>query len=324
MRRTSRALFSLLSIAAFTVSGCGSITGIPGHGGGKRFAVEQELLASTVRAVTKDIDVSALAGRRVAIYFVGIGDQGSGNIVGGRYSVAALVRGGYLASAPNEVVNTLPPIDRITNSSTTNTTTTGDTSTTATTTSNTTSSDLSDYPERSVSEQSGNESAVNAGLAYNGIGNYTNNSVLNPRDYAYLSGVIQKGLILRGIKIVDPSDADVDLYVTVDVFGTIRSRHDWHVVNQESLIAKTSIEMAAIERDSGAVVIPAQISSFEAEYNEQYVAWAGPVHKIKELRRSDGILTDFTTMDSVDETVQTASYPDFPLQSPRPKPKATE
>lgn len=70
------------------------MTGIPSHGGGKRFAVEQELISATARAVAKDLDVSALQGKRVAIYMVGIGDEGSGNLTGGRYFVEALVRGG--------------------------------------------------------------------------------------------------------------------------------------------------------------------------------------------------------------------------------------
>ena len=41
------------------------------------------------------MDLSALAGRRVALYVSVIGDQGSGVLSGGRYSLDALIRGEY-------------------------------------------------------------------------------------------------------------------------------------------------------------------------------------------------------------------------------------
>lgn len=35
------------------LTACGTLTGIPAHGGGKRFAVEQELVAASSRAPSK-------------------------------------------------------------------------------------------------------------------------------------------------------------------------------------------------------------------------------------------------------------------------------
>ena len=64
---------SIIAISlAFSVASCGTLTGIPGHGGGKRFAVEQELLASTAKAVARDLPVDELIGQRVAIFFIGV------------------------------------------------------------------------------------------------------------------------------------------------------------------------------------------------------------------------------------------------------------
>lgn len=57
-----------LILTAFLLTGCGTLTGIPSHGGGKRFAVEQELVAASSRAAVKDMDLSALQGRKVALY----------------------------------------------------------------------------------------------------------------------------------------------------------------------------------------------------------------------------------------------------------------
>ena len=58
------------------LSGCGSLTGIPGHGGGKRFAIEQELVAAATRAAIKEIDVSTIRGKKVNLYVNAIGDTG--------------------------------------------------------------------------------------------------------------------------------------------------------------------------------------------------------------------------------------------------------
>ena len=85
----------MLSVA---LAGCGTLTGIPGHGGGKRFAEEQRLVSASIRGSLEAIDVSALQGRRVALIFSIIADEGGGNIVGGRASLGALLTGGTMVS----------------------------------------------------------------------------------------------------------------------------------------------------------------------------------------------------------------------------------
>ena len=62
------------------------------------------------------------------------------------------------------------------------------------------------------------------------------------------------------------------------------------------MLAKTAIEMTTIDRTTGDIVIPPQTSSFEAEYVEKYILWAGPVQIRKEVRRSDALLVDFKDM----------------------------
>lgn len=61
-------LATLLFVGTVGLTACGTLTGIPSHGGGKRFAVEQELVAASARAVTKGMDLSALQGRFVYFY----------------------------------------------------------------------------------------------------------------------------------------------------------------------------------------------------------------------------------------------------------------
>ena len=60
---------SLLLISlTLLLTACGTLTGIPSHGGGKRFAVEQELVTASARAAIKNMDLHNLQGRRVALY----------------------------------------------------------------------------------------------------------------------------------------------------------------------------------------------------------------------------------------------------------------
>lgn len=281
-------VLSLLIVAG--LSACGTLTGIPGHGGGKRFAVEQELVAATVRASAKDLDVSALKGKRVAVYIVGMGDNGVGNLIGGRYSVSALLRGEQVSTPTTNY----PVV--------TTTTTTG--SVTA----------IAENALNGPANTEGDGYRLEGGIGYNGLGAYRTEEIFNPRDAQFMSAVLQESLALRGVQVVDPSSADYDVYITVDVFGTIRSRHDWHLANQESLIAKTALEMTAIDRRTGQVIVSPQTTSFEAEYNEQYILWAGPVQKMKELRRSEPLLADFKDMNSPSEVTRYET-PNIPVHA---------
>ena len=101
----------LTALSILLLTGCGTLTGIPSHGGGKRFAVEQELVAASSRAAVKEMDLSALKGRKVALYVSTMGDQGSGSITGGRYSIDALIRGGYQNNPDSAAQYSYPTYD---------------------------------------------------------------------------------------------------------------------------------------------------------------------------------------------------------------------
>ncbi len=51
---------TLLLLIPLVLTACGTLICIPAHGGGKRFAVEQELVAASSRAAVKEMDLSAL------------------------------------------------------------------------------------------------------------------------------------------------------------------------------------------------------------------------------------------------------------------------
>ncbi|MBW1616858.1 MAG: hypothetical protein JRJ49_10080 [Deltaproteobacteria bacterium] len=73
------------ALILFCLSSCGTVKGLPSHGGGKRFAIEQELISATARAVAKDLNVEALKGKLCSLYVISIGDEGAGYLTGGQY-----------------------------------------------------------------------------------------------------------------------------------------------------------------------------------------------------------------------------------------------
>ncbi len=275
-------------------SGCGSLTGIPGHGGGKRFAVEQELVAAATRATIKQIDLSALKGKRVNIFVNSIGDTGAGSLLGGRFSLVSQVRGDYIQT-PSVTEKSLYPRYTSTSSSSSGTNTFSGGANSSSSTRGTTSTEtLLGSPEKKTSQQKGSGGEMQVGVEYKGLGAYQNSDEISSDDLQYLSGLLETYFFLQGVHVVPPSEAEIDVYITVDVFGTVRTRVEWFLANNEILRAKTALEIMAIEHDSGKLVMPPQSSSIEAEYNEQYILWAGPVIITKYLHKSEPLLSDFT------------------------------
>jgi hypothetical protein len=268
--------------------GCGALTGIPGHGGGKRFAVEQELVAAATRAVIKKIDLAPIRGRKVNLFVNAIGDIGAGNLVGGRYSIVSQFRGDYIQTPPVTETFVYP---RYTATSSTSSTT-GSSTTTATQT----TEELLSAPVSKKTRQEGGAATLQAGVEYEGMGAYHNSEEITSDDLQYLFTLMQTYLFLRGVYIAPPSEAEVDVYITVDVFGTVYTRVDWLLANNEILQAKTSLEVMAVDHWTGELLMAPQSAAAESEYNEQYVLWAGPVHIRKTLRNAKSLMSDFTNL----------------------------
>lgn len=277
-----KALAFLTLSTSLLLTGCGTLTGIPSHGGGKRFAVEQELIAASSRAAVKDLDLRALQNRRVALYVSTMGDQGSGTISGGRYSIDALIRGEYLNNPTSETQYRYPQ------NKTTATTKSG------TLSSVTNSTSLLNAPSSAKTTGDGASSRRSISLATNGIGDYRNETlVTNPRDVSFLTNLIQTMFFLRGIEVVSPEYADADVFVTVDVFGTIRSRTELHLYNAETLKAQTKLEYFAVDRNKGTLLIKPTASAQEATYRENFALWTGPYKVTKEVKATDGLMVSF-------------------------------
>lgn len=291
----------------FLLTGCGATTGIPGHGGGKRFAVEQELVASATRAAIQQIDLSTIRGKKVNLFVNAIGDTGAGNLIGGRFSVVSQLRGDYTQTPPVTEKSVYPRYTANTSSTTT--------SGTATSTTTQVTETTNQYPSSKETSQEGTGVVGQVGMEYKGLGAYHNSEEITSNDLLYLSALMQTYLFLQGVYVVPPSEAEVDVYITVDVFGTVYTRVEWFVANNEILRAKTSLEIMAVDHNTGKMLMAPKAASAESAYNEQYILWAGPIKINKTLKTGEPLLSDFTTINKQPKDILPVSRQE---KAPRP------
>ncbi|MBW1616859.1 MAG: hypothetical protein JRJ49_10085 [Deltaproteobacteria bacterium] len=194
----------------------------------------------------------------------------------------SILRGGYINAPTVKTTSQYPIIDTVT-------TTTSGASTTTTTAGN-----ALNAPTVQKTTQGGGTIQYNASASYTGPA-YKAEAFVNPNDTKFLSAALNEAFVLRGVRLVPPDKAEIDIYVTVDVFGTVRSRTEYLLYNQEKLLAKTALQVTAFDR-KGNVVLPPTTSSFEAEYIEKYMLWMGPIKEVKNIRRSTPQLVDFKSI----------------------------
>ena len=272
-----------------SLSACGTITGLPSHGGSRRATANPNKYSKYARKAVKSMNLEALEGRKVGrvarrLFLVGsnlIQYLRAGNFTGGRYSITNLIRGEY-QNLPNSITEySYPEYQTVAE-----TNTDGLNGTTV-------SNSVLNAPSRSKNNQEGRN--IRAGVEISG-GNseYKNETLIqNPQDSVFLSRLIQTVLFLRGIEVVPNEAADAFLFVNVDVFGTIRNRTELHFFNRENLTAETKLEYFAIDKNSRILIKP-EVNSFAARYKENYIFWTGPLSKSKNIEEADKLLVDFS------------------------------
>ena len=162
--------------------------------------------------------------------------------------------------------------------------------------------EISPQAAYSTQQTKGAQQNRSATIQYQGLGEYTNFNVPKS-DASLLMGLVRNYLLLNGIEPTVPTDpnATAILYVTVDVFGIVRSRFDAYVYNQESVLADTAIEMMAFDR-TGKLIMRPRSSNNEAKYDERYFFWAGPFKTDQEVRSGQGLLVDYSGVDGTKAT----------------------
>jgi hypothetical protein len=186
-----------------------------------------------------------------------------------------------------------------TSNSTSNGTSNNNTNTTNNTTSGSTGGyttnrqEISPAAVASQQQREGNDLSAGVNLVYKGMGNYSNLSVPKS-DASLLMGLVRNYLLLNGVRVTVPTDpqATAIVYITVDVFGIVRSRFDAYAYNKETVRAETAIEMMAFDKRGKMIMRPCSANE-EAEYNERYILWAGPFITDKRTKKGEGLLVDF-------------------------------
>lgn len=117
-------------------------------------------------------------------------------------------------------------------------------------------------------------------------------------DASLLMGLVRNYLLFSGVTPTVPTDpnAEVLVYVTVDVFGTVRSRFDVLAYNNETVKAETSFEISAFDK-TGKMIMRPTVANREAQYREHYLMWTGPFVTTERINQGTGLLVDFTDVD---------------------------
>ena len=162
---------------------------------------------------------------------------------------------------------------------------------------NTSRQTISPGATSSTSKTEGRSSEKNLSLVYKGLGEYQNMAVPKS-DASLLMGLVRNYLLFSGVTPTVPTDpnAEVLVYVTVDVFGTVRSRFDVLANNNETVKAETSFEISAFDK-TGKMIMRPTVANREAQYREHYLMWTGPFVTTERINQGTGLLVDFTDVD---------------------------
>jgi hypothetical protein len=286
MRAEKRGLNLFLFIILIGLNGCGSITGLPGHGGGKRFAIEQEMISLATSQAIRGMELAPLSGKTVKLVFNFINDEGSGELSGGRFSLEGALRGFYTTSrTANGYTNRGNPHDN------------------------------SDYYLNSYNQYINSYGLDGVGGIFKGQTSVYGYASGSDKDYVknlMITEFLKKGVRVKGFgedresaemqaeracmnvsdgpsqKMKDcidnyaknqdsNSNNDTTLIINIRIFGLIRDRLDLMIVNRERFIVRFLIDGVHVN-DSGDIINIFKESGVSVNYAESYVLWNGPVN----------------------------------------------
>ena len=229
-------IFTFLLISL--LQGCGSFTPMPSHGGGKRFAIEQQLVSAVSKRAISDLPIEDLRGLKGYVNISVIFDEGGGHVNGGRLSASEIA--GVSVNRARSFIGG----DAI-NSSTRNE-----------------SAELS----------------INASKAQTNYAKDISFNSSDGRHFTNLtSSFLLRNNILKDPNPETDGAADFIMEITVDTLGTVWKRTDWGIFNDDSLTAIISYEYMIIPlKDELKKISKVGSISYEAKYQNNYILWMGP------------------------------------------------
>jgi hypothetical protein len=231
------------------LQGCGSFTPLPSHGGGKRFAIEQQLISAVAKRAILDLPIEDLRGLKGYVNITVIYDEGGGYVNGGRLS-ASEVLGASAAAARSYLGG-----DGLYN----------------------------------TTRNKSAELAFNVSKAPTNYSKDISFNSSDGRHFVNLaSSFLLRNNIMKDPNPETDGPADFIMDVMVDTMGTIWKRTDWGVVNSDSLTAVVSYEYEIIPlKDELKKISKVGNVSYEAKYQDNYVLWMGPTKSETIIQKSD-------------------------------------
>ena len=232
------------------LQGCGTFTPIPSHGGGKRFAIEQQLISAVAKRAISDLPIEDLRGLKGYVNIAVIFDEGGGYINGGRLSASEVV--GLTANAGRSFIG-------------------------------------GDVVNNAVTRNKSAELSANVSKAQINYTKDASFNSSDGRHFVNLaSSFLLRNNIMKDPNPETDGAADFMIEITVDTLGTIWKRTDWGVVNSESLSAVISYEYVIIPlKDELRKISKVGNVSYEAKYQDNYVLWMGPTKSDTIVQKSD-------------------------------------
>lgn len=243
-----RIIFTFLFIAL--LQGCGSFTPMPSHGGGKRFAIEQQLVSAVTKRAISDLPIDDLRGLKGYVNITVIFDEGGGYINGGRLSASEVV--GASATTMRSYV-------------------------------------AGDGGNNTVTKNRSKELSLSASKQQTNFSKDVSFNSSDGRHFVNLaSSFLLRNDITKDPNPETDGPADFILEIMVDTLGTIWKRTDWGVVNSDSLTAVVSYEYVIISlKDELKKITKVGNVSYEAKYQDSYVLWMGPTKSETTIQKSD-------------------------------------
>jgi hypothetical protein len=225
--------FILLALS-LAVGGCGVFRGIPTHGGGKRFDEEQRVVAGAIRRTLADMDFKELENRKVAVNLECISQDGGGSVsFPGISNIGAGLSGSYGTGNFVQINPATPGGPSV------------------------------------INDNSNSGGGGNMGINYQPMVCYTPTAMSSMPDLGYFKAALEMKARHANLRLTPvPTDAEVVLYVLVDVLGTNRSHGDNIVTTTETLLASCECTYYAQDLKTGSLLFSARRASSEAVYRE--------------------------------------------------------
>lgn len=225
-------------------SGC-AYRGIPSHGGGMRFDVEQQLLSSSIKGTLSGFHWEKLAGKTVNLKIAAVGSEGSAIFVpGGWSSRLDAVGGGDFSATRNDMIDDFETTENY----------------------------------RGTAEVGVNWNSRSTYVP----GEFANK---RDYDYLTACILTKLRAVKAKIANRPGEKIDVDLYVLVDIMGTHRYRKEYLLWASEVLEANCQMNVVGYDPETHNVLLRNRTLTSGAKYADITLLTIGPTFHVKKHTR---------------------------------------